>query len=247
MSAVKINALLAEALEAHGGRKRWLRFKGASATLLDGGKLLGLKGLEIDSAQRRRVVSTDFHRQWTQVAPFGDPDYTMTWVPEHVEIRASAGKVVAERDNPRGSFAGHAFDTPWDMAHFAYFHGYAMWTYFAAPFVFAEPGYQVTDIAPIAQNGTTLRGISVRFPDSVHTHTREQRFYFGPDGLLARHDYEVDVWARFPAAHFLSDYVDVDGLKFPAQRKTYLRYPDGSADSYFNAVWIVLSDYKLRR
>jgi hypothetical protein len=51
-----------------------------------------------------------------------------------------------------------------------------------------------------------LRGLAVRFPEGVHSHTREQRFYFGSDGLLRRHDYEVDVWADTPAAHFLSDY-----------------------------------------
>jgi hypothetical protein len=114
------------------------------------------------------------------VAPFGEPDFTMTWVPEHVGIRTSAGKVVAERDNARESFSGHVRDTPWDLLHFAYFHGYTMWTYFAAPFILAEPGYKVKDVTPIVQDGVTLRGISVRFPDSVHSHTQEQRFYFGP-------------------------------------------------------------------
>ena len=127
----------------------------------------------------------------------------------------------------------------------AYFNGYAMWTYHAAPFVFAEPAYEAREIEPIAHEGETLRGLAVRFPEGVHSHTREQRFYFGADGLLRRHDYEVDVWADTPATHFLSDYVDVDGLKFPRRRIALLRRPDGTPDLDFDLVTIELSDYTL--
>src|SRR5262245_30647222 len=41
---------------------------------------------------------------------------------------------------------------------------------------------------------------------------------------------EVDVWANTPAAHFLWEYVDVNGLKFPRHRSAFLRRPDGRPD-----------------
>ena len=44
------------------------------------------------------------------------------------------------------------------------------------------------------------RGLRATFPDSIATHSREQDFYFGPDGLLRRRDYHVDVAGGFAAA-----------------------------------------------
>ena len=46
-----------------------------------------------------------------------------------------------------------------------------MWTYHAVPFVFGEPGYEARDVAPIEDEGETLRGVAVRFPEVVHSHT----------------------------------------------------------------------------
>lgn len=236
----KLHQLVEEALHAHGGHGRWRKLSGIASTIQTGGKLWELKGAPLIAVPRR--ATTEFHRQWTQVAPFGEPDWTMTWTPEHVEITAGDGSVIAERDNGREAF-DRSFNGQWDPLNLAYFNGYAMWTYHAVPFVFGEPGYEARDIAPVTHEGATLRGVEVRFPEVVHSHSREQRFYFGADGLLYRHDYTVDVWAETPAAHFLADYVDVEGLKFPTRRSVFTIKPDGSLDQDFNAVTIELSDY----
>jgi hypothetical protein len=235
-------SLLKEAIDAHGGLDHWQRFKGVASTIITGGLLWDIKKAHIIRTPRR--ATSEFRRQWTRVSPFGDPDWTMTWVPEHVEFTDSTGKIVAQRDNGRDAF-DRRYDAPWDSLNLAYFNGYAMWTYHALPFVFAEPGYEARDIEPIADNGEMLRGLTVRFPEGIHSHSREQRFYFGSDGLLRRHDYEVDVWADTPAVHFLSDYVAVDGLKFPRRRSAFLRRPNGRPDLDVNLVTIDLSDYTL--
>jgi len=236
--------LLDEVLAAHGGIARWRQLKGLASTIVTGGRLWSLKGIDMDRTPRR--ATTDFHRQWTQVGGFGNPDWTMTWIPEHVEITNRSGEVIAERDHGRNAFGDRGRDTPWDPLNLAYFNGYAMWTYHAVPFLFAEPGYDVSEIAPIDHEGQALRGLGVRVPKEIHTHTRNQRFYFGADALLRRHDYEVDVWANAPAAHFLSDYIDVDGFKFPSRRSVYARQADNSPDYGFNTVTVELSDYTLR-
>ena len=238
----KLHQLLEEALEAHGGHGRWRKLRGIASTIRTGGKLWKLKGAPLIPVPRR--ATSEFHRQWTQVTPFGEPDWTMTWTPEHVEIAAGDGSVVAARDNGREAF-DRSFNGQWDPLNLAYFNGYAMWIYHAAPWVLAEPGYEAREIAPIVHEGQTLRGLAVRFPQGVHSHTSEQRFYFGEDGLLRRHDYEVDVWADTPAAHFVSDYVDVNGLKYPTRRSVFARRPDGTPDLDLNAVTIALSDYAL--
>lgn len=235
--------LLVEALEAHGGLGRWRSFKGLSSTIVTGGALWGLKGIDLPPTPRR--VVTEFHRQWAAFTPFGEEGWTMTWIPERVVIQ-QATDVIAERDKPRDAFAGHGFDTPWDPLHLAYFNGYAMWTYHALPFVLGEPGYEVEEIEPLVDEGETLRGLVARFPAGVHSHTREQRFYFAADGLLRRHDYEVDVWAGTAAAHYLADYVEVNGFRFPSKRVVYPRRPDGSIQRDLKTVTIELSNYALR-
>src|SRR5215469_5662353 len=46
-------------------------------------------------------------------------------------------------------------------------------------------------------------------------------FCFGPDGLLRRHDYTVDVLGGAPGFNYASDYRDVDGIIFPTKRRVY--------------------------
>lgn len=178
------------------------------------------------------------------MTPFGDPDWAMTWTPAHIEVVDGKGTIIAERDHGRDAF-DRRYDAPWDPLNLAYFNGYAMWTYHATPFVLVEPGYEAREIEPMVHEGETLRGVTARFPRNVHSHTSEQRFYFSADGLLRRHDYEVDVWANMPATHLLSDYVDVNGLKFPRRRSAFARRPDGSPDLDLNLVTIDLSEYTL--
>ena len=168
-----------------------------------------------------RRATSEFHRQWTQVTPFGKPDWTMTWTPVHVEITAGDGSIIGARDNGREAF-DRSFDGKWDPLNLAYFNGYAMWTYHATPLVFGEPGYEARDVAPIENEGETLRGVAVRFPEGVHSHSREQRFYFDSDGLLRRHDYTVDVWADTPAAQ-IPVYTYAVKHVYPAAVMTELR------------------------
>ncbi len=237
-------ALLSDALDAHGGLARWRKLKGLSSTIVTGGRLWAIKGIEL--TPEPRTATTDFHRQRTTIAPFGGPEWTMTWVPDRVAIEDGDGRLIAGRDQPREAFAGHGYDTPWDPLHLAYFNGYAMWTYHALPFVLAGPGYAVDGVAPIRQDGRTLRGLSARCPPGVHSHTREQRFYFGEDGLLARHDYSVDVWGGTAAAHLLSGHVEAGALLLPTRRRVHPRRPDGSFDAAVEIVTVDMSNYALR-
>ena len=234
--------LLKDVTDAHGGLDRWRRFQGVAATIVTGGGLWDIKRVKLLRTPRR--VTSEFRRQWTRETPFGEAGLTMTWTPQHVEIADSKGMIIDQRDNGRDAF-DRSFNGPWDRLNLAYFSGCAMWTYLATPWVLAEPGYEAREIAPIVHKGETLRGLAVRFPEGVHTHCREQRFYFGKDGLLRRHDYNVDLWADAPVAHFVSDYVDVNGLKYPTRRSAFARRPDGTPDLDLNAVTIALSDYTL--
>lgn len=87
----------------------------------------------------------------------------------------------------------------------------------------AMPGFTVAEIAPWHEGGELWRGLRVRFPDAIASHCREQDFYFGDDFLLCRHDYHVAVAGGFPAAHYVHDIVEVEGLRYPTKRFAYVR------------------------
>jgi hypothetical protein len=84
----------------------------------------------------------------------------------------------------------------------------------------------------------------VHFPPEFASHSSQQEFYFGPDLLLARHDYRVDVAGGFSAIQYVSELVDVDGIKVPTRRRAYRCGEDGKAILDELMVWIDLSDIR---
>jgi hypothetical protein len=106
----------------------------------------------------------------------------------------------------------------------------------------AMPGFEVAEIEPWKEGGEQWRRLRVQFPDHFASHSKVQDFYFGPDFLLRRHDYEVDVAGGFGAAQYLHDIVDAEGFKFPSKRRAYLRGPDGQAVRDILLVSIDLSE-----
>jgi hypothetical protein len=215
---------LKNVLDAHGGLARWNQFSTARAQIVTGGGLWALKGLAQDPAPRQMSVS--LREQFATVTPFGRPDWRTSFRPGRVAIETLDGEVVCEREDPRASFDGHAMNTPWDPLHRAYFNGYALWTYLTAPFLMALPGFEVREIEPLAEGEEVWRGLRARFPSRFASHSAEQDFYFGGDLLLRRHDYHVDVAGSFPAAQYVDQIVEAQGLKMPTRRRAYVRGPD---------------------
>ena len=219
-----MHELLDHAITAHGGWERWSALNEVRATIVTGGELWAMTGLVQDPDPRQMTVAV--RTEASSVTPFGRPEWHTVFTPDRVTIETAGGDVVAERSDPRASFAGHAMDTPWDPLQRAYFNGYALWTYLTSPFLLAMPGFEVTEIAPWHENGERWRGLRATFPPSIASHSTQQDFYFGDDGLLRRHDYTVDVAGGFRAAQYVSDMVEVDGLRFAATRRAYVRRPD---------------------
>jgi hypothetical protein len=152
---------------------------------------------------------------------FPGQDKRSVFEPNRVEMQRRDGTVVATRDDPEASFQGQEQFTPWDDLHVAYFSGEALYTYFNTPFLCTYEGFSSEGIPPIQVDGETWRRLKVTFPDSVKSHTKTQIFCFGPDGLLRRHDYTVDILGGAPGLNYASDYRDVDGIIFPTKRRVY--------------------------
>lgn len=219
-----MQTLLNHVIAAHGGMARWNQFSALSAHLSQGGIIWPLKGKggmldEVD-------IKIQLHRPWTSHSPFGAADRRTAFSPEHVAIETDAG-LVEQTPAPRASFAGHRLDTPWSDLQLAYFVGYAIWNYFTMPFTLARPGFTLVELSPWQEDGQTLRRLQATFPADLATHSPVQTFYFSQDGLLRRHDYEVDISGGAPAVHYLSGHVTVQGITVPTVHKIYVRDADG--------------------
>jgi hypothetical protein len=84
-----MSELLDLVLHAHGGLDRWRKFNQVSATIVAGGGLLPMKGLDVDPKPLEGTVTV--HEESTLIRPFGQPDWRMIFAPERVVIETMAG------------------------------------------------------------------------------------------------------------------------------------------------------------
>jgi len=222
-----VSDLLDTVIEAYGGLKRWNRLETVSARLIQGGALWALKGQPgvLDDV----VVTASLHQERASHRPFGAADRHSAFTPERVAIETDDGAVVEALDDPRASFAGHTQETPWSTLQLAYFAGTAMWTYLTQPFTFALRGFETSELEPWVEAGQEWRRLHVVWPSYLATHSTEQTLYFGADGLLARHDYDVEITGGTTAAHYISDYEEVAGIRIPTRHRIFPRTPDGQS------------------
>jgi hypothetical protein len=109
----------------------------------------------------------------------------------------------------------------------------------------AMPGFTVTEIDPIENNGERWFGLQAQFPDRLASHSELQEFYFDSDFLLRRHDYRVDVAGGFAAIQYVCDMVEADGIKLPSKRRAYRCDADGRLIADELMVSIDVSDVHL--
>lgn len=220
------NDLLAFTINAHGGKANFDKFETVTARIICGGVLWSMVGHP--GAVDDIYVTSNTNKQFTSHYPFLQEDWHTAFTPEHVAILNSKGEVVEEMSNPRDSFAGYTTENPWNQLQLAYFGGYAMWTYFNAPFNFGDASYEVEELAPWEENGAIFRRLQVTFPENVASHSPVQTFYIDKDGLIKRHDYQVDIAGGSAAAHYLSDYIEVQGIQIATKRIVYVRLDDNT-------------------
>lgn len=214
-----MNDLLESAVAAHGSLDRWNQVKSITVGASITGAFWHLKGQDDALKDVRFEVDTTRERL---VMEFAGQDKLSVFEPHRVVLQRRDGAPIAARDDPEKSFAGHQLETPWDDLHLAYFTGEALWTYLNTPFLYTWPGFATEEIAPIEVGGETWRRLEVTFPDHIKSHTRTQILCFGPDGLLRRHDFTIDiVGGAAESLLYATGYRDVEGIVIPATRRAY--------------------------
>jgi hypothetical protein len=215
--------VLERAIAAHGGMDRFEATERLAADLHVGGVALPLRFKRGALADYTGEVST--REPQAVLSPYPGVGRRGVFERDRVRIESADGEVLAERANPRAAFGGrrHLW---WDDLDLLYFGGYALWGYLCAPFIFTREGFEVTEEQPWHEDGETWEGIRVTFPPDVPAHSREQSFWFGPDGLIRRNDYTAEVfggWAK--AAHYCWDHREFDGFMVPTRRRAMPRGP----------------------
>ena len=213
-----MNELLTLAVKAHGGLERWNKVSTIRVAASVTGAIWYVKSKP--DVLKDVIITVDAKRERV-VMDFPGQDKRSVFEPQRIVMEKVDGTLVAARDNPERSFDGQQRETPWDDIHVAYFSGEAFWTYLTTPFLYTYEGFKTEEIPSIRVDGEIWRRLKVTFPDYVKSHTSEQISCFGPDGLLRRHDYTVDILGGATGLNYASDYRDVNGIVFPAKRRIY--------------------------
>jgi hypothetical protein len=213
-----MNDLLKLAVASHGGLDRWNQVTSITVGASITGALWDLKSNGHALKDVRFVVDTT--KQLLKMDVVSQERRTV-FEPHRVAVQDPDGAVIDARNDPERSFDGHRLETAWDDLHVAYFVGEALWTYLNTPFLYTWAGFASEEIAPIEVDGETWRRLKVTFPDHVKSHTQQQISCFGPDGLLRRHDFTIDILGGSTGMLYATDYRDVDGIIIPTTRRGY--------------------------
>ncbi len=214
-----VNDLLSTAVEAHGGLRRWNEFTRLRAEVSIAGAIWAFKkqpGLLVDKTFEIRT-----HDEHLTITPFGSAGGRSVFVPGRLQIESTAGDVVEAHVDPEAPFALQTFDDPWAPWQAAFFASEALWTYLTLPFLYTYPGFQPEEIEPWHEDGEEWRRLKVTFPEHIVSHTRTQVTHFGPDGLMRRHDYTVDILGGNTGANYTTEYRDFQGIVMPTRRRIY--------------------------
>ena len=213
-----MNDLLQLAVDSHGGLKRWNEISTVTVAASLTGAIWFVKS---QGDYLKNVVMTVDTKKERLVTDFPGQDKRFIFEPDFLVMERRDGTTLQERKNPENIFAGQLRETPWDDLQVAYFQGEALWTYLNTPFLYTKPGFETEEIDSIEVSGERWRRLKITFPDDIKSHTKQQISCFGPDGLIRRHDYTVDILGGATGLNYASDYREVDGIVFPTKRRIY--------------------------
>ena len=191
-------------------------------------------------------MTSDFRRQRTRTEPFGDAGLAHDIQPDRVVIETRPAKIIAEQQQPAGDVRRSRMGDPWTSAATRLLQRLRD-VDLLQPAVPARRTWCRDDRDPVdhARRAAHSGDCAADFRRASTPTVRQQSLYFDDGGLLRRHDYQVDVAGGTRAAHLISDYIDVQGLRLPTRRRVFLLNADGTLQLDRAVVTIDLSDFRL--
>lgn len=209
------NRTVDQAIEAHGGEARWREVSAIDTSWTFHGTMFKIRLREAQLKDLHARISTTEPR--VVVDPFAGRSATGTFTPTRLELVEQDGRMTS-LENPRDAFKRPRTIVWWNDLEMLYFAGYVLWNYAQLPFLLLKPGLVIEDAGTTRKQGETWTKVRVTFPATLPTHSPRQTFYFGPDGLLRRHDYHVGILSRLArGARYIHANQVIDGLTLPSR------------------------------
>jgi len=238
--------LVEDSIRAHGG---WDAWKTLEVIRLDPAWLRGplpwMKGYG-RTFGLPRYFELRPHREVAVFEGFPTDDTTGLYENGTVSlVDAKTTETLIGSAHHRKTLQGTARNRTWTPLDALYFFGYALLHYHSIPFTLGEAAF--VSMSEVSMRGQPLTSLELDFPPERETHCVRQTFFFGPEGLVRRHDYVADVISRLArGCHMWEDYDLVGGMKFATRRRVRVRLsgrplPITVLDASFRAIEITSS------
>src|SRR6266403_3597360 len=112
---MKLNGLLAFAVDAHGGPARWDAFSGLRAELSIDGAIWHVK--QQPGLLKNKVLEIDTHAERLSITPFSTPRHRSVFVPDCLTLETLDGEVCEMRNDPDTAFEGDRKSTRLNSSH----------------------------------------------------------------------------------------------------------------------------------
>ncbi|MBM3163635.1 MAG: hypothetical protein FJZ79_10110 [Chlorobi bacterium] len=226
------------AVAAYGGAGLWRNASTLHAEVSARGLAFILKRRPFFSHVR---IVESVHKPFSALTPIGrNPGVTGVLDGHDVRLEDENGRVVSERRSARDHFRIGRRLLWWDDLDMSYFANYASWNYFTLPALLMHEGIAWTELEPGL--------LEARFPDTLPTHSRMQRFRFDcTTGLLLQHDYTAEIISPLARASnvVLQHTRNSAGLLYPSVRRVTPRGPKGRALGGPVLIHLDIHDYRL--
>jgi hypothetical protein len=217
--------LLDNALKACGGLERWNRFDRFEAHVSIGGSYLASK---VDATNLKEiVVSGNTRFQAAEVVGMLDRSGRGLCRANWVGIENHSGLIAAQQSVTPEDFAGLGSRAYWTELDVVYYCGISIWNFINCPFLLAESGFKIGEIAPLDADGEVWRRLHVTFPDRIATEACEQILYFDFRNRHRRTDYLCSALTANTVAHFLGAHQDFSEIVIPTLRRSRFIDRDG--------------------
>jgi hypothetical protein len=227
-----------KAVAAYGGADLWRNASTLQAEVSARGLAFILKRRPFFS--HARIVER-VHKPFSSLTPIGRTPGVAGVLDGHdVRLEDENGKVISERRNAREYFRAGRRLLWWDDLDMSYFANYASWNYFTLPALLMRDDIDWKELE--------LGSMEARFPDTVPTHSRVQRFRFDcTTGLLLQHDYTADIISPLARASnvVLQHARNRSGLVYPSVRRVTPRGPKGRALGGPVLIHLDIHEYRL--